>query len=58
MGSQDFINPLKPSGYFMYHQDQHSKILHSAHTVYLHVLSRSQNKHQLFPHIELNDWFL
>jgi hypothetical protein len=28
-------NPLKPSGYYMYHKLQHTKTLHSAHTVYL-----------------------
>jgi len=35
-----YLNPLKPSGYYMYH----SPILRSAHTVYLCVLCGSQNK--------------
>ena len=33
-------------------------ILRSAHTVYLCVLCRSQNKLRLFPYTALTDWFL
>jgi hypothetical protein len=29
------INLLKPSSYFMYHQVQHSKILHGAHFAFM-----------------------
>ena len=52
------LNPLKLSGYIMYHHVQHTKILRSAHTVYLCVLYGSQNKQRLFPYTALTDWFL
>ena len=38
------ITPLKPSGYYTYHQVKHSEILPSVRTVYLCVLCGSQNK--------------
>jgi hypothetical protein len=34
------------------------KILRSAHTLYLCVLCRSQNKQRLYPYTALIDWFL
>jgi len=49
---------LKPSGNYMYHQVDNSEILRPAHTAYLCVLYRSQNKQGLFPYTTLNDWFL
>jgi hypothetical protein len=55
------INPLRNSGYFMYHQavpSWHSQMPRSAHTVYLCVLCGSQNKQRLFPYTALIDWFL
>jgi hypothetical protein len=53
-----FFNSLKPSGYYMYHQVQHSAILLSAHTLYLCVLCGYQNKQRLFHCTALTDWFL
>jgi len=44
------LNPLKPSSYFKYHRIAYYKILGSAHTEYLRVLYRSENKERLFPH--------
>ena len=37
-------NLLKPTGYVMHQQVQHSTILNSAHTVYLCVLGGSKNR--------------
>ena len=51
------INLLKPSGFFMFHQVEYSKILHGAHFV-LSVLYGYQNKQQLFPYTSLTDWLL
>jgi hypothetical protein len=42
----------------MYHLLQHTKTLHSAHTVYLCVLYGSHNKQQLFPQMPLTSWAL
>ena len=50
------FNPSKPSGYFIHHQVQHSKILSSAHTVYFCVLCCSPSKQRLFRYTVLNDW--
>jgi hypothetical protein len=52
------VNPLKPSGHYMYHQFNITQILRSAHIVYLYVLCGSQNKQRLFPYTTLTDWFL
>jgi len=52
------INPLNPSGHYMYHQVKHTAILRSAHTVYLRVLCGSENKQPLFPYTALTDWFV
>jgi hypothetical protein len=52
------INPLSPSGYYMYHMVWGSAILRSAHTVYLSIVCGSQNKQRLFPYTTLTDWFL
>jgi len=53
--SVDTLCHLQPGGHYMYHQVQHQRILRSARTVYLCVLS--QNKHRLFPYTALTDWF-
>ena len=47
--------PVKPSGYFVYHQFNIEQTLRPAHTVYL---CGSQNKHLLFPYTALTDWFV
>ena len=52
------FNTLKSSGYYMYHQFNFKQIVLSAHTVYLCVLSGSQNKQRLFPYTALTDWFV
>jgi hypothetical protein len=44
------LNPSQPNCHCMYHLVQHSKILCSAHTVYLCVLCGSQNKQRLLPY--------
>jgi hypothetical protein len=54
----DTLNPLKPSGYHTYHLLQHTKTLHSAHTVYLCVPYGSHNKQRLFPQTTLTGWAL
>ena len=51
------INLLKPSGFFTYHQVEHSKILHGA-LFALSVLCGYQNKQRLFPYTSLTDWLL
>jgi hypothetical protein len=38
------LNPLKLSGYYMYHQLQYTKIVHSFGKLYLHVPYDSHNK--------------
>jgi hypothetical protein len=52
------INPLEPSGYYMYHPLYHTKTLHSAHTLHLRVPYESHNKQRLFPQTELAGWSL
>jgi hypothetical protein len=47
------INPLEPSGYYMYHLLYHTKTRHSAHTLDLHVPYESHNKQRLFPQTAL-----
>jgi len=42
----------------MYRPIERSKILRSAHTVYLCVLCGSENKQRLFPYTALADWFV
>jgi hypothetical protein len=44
---------LKPSAYYMYNLFEHTKSLHSAHTVYLFVPYGSHNKQRLFPQTAL-----
>jgi hypothetical protein len=53
-----FINPLEPSGYYMYHLLYHTKIRHSAHTLHLCVPNESHNKQRLFPQTALAGWSL
>jgi hypothetical protein len=53
------ITDTQPTGYYMYHQVVTiTKILRSAHTVYLCVLCGSENKQRLFHCTALTDWFL
>jgi hypothetical protein len=52
------INPLKPSGYYIYHPLYHTKTLHSADSVYLCVPYGSHNKQRLFPQTALTGWAL
>jgi len=52
------LKPVKLNGHYMYHKVQHSKILLSAHTLYLCVLCGSENKQPLFPYTALTGWFL
>jgi hypothetical protein len=51
------INLLKPSGFCMYHQVEHSKILHGARFE-LSILYRSKNRQWLLLYTSLTDWFL
>ena len=51
------LNPLSPSGHYMYHQFNIHK-LYVLSTLYLCVLCGSQNKQRLFPYTALTDWFL
>ena len=48
---------LKPSGFFTYHQVEHSKILHGARFA-LSVLYGYQNRQRLFPYTSLTDRLL
>jgi hypothetical protein len=43
------FNPLKPSGYYMYHMTQHTKSLHSAHRVCCCVPYGSHSKQRVLP---------
>ena len=52
------INLLKPTGYVMHQQVQHSTIARSAHTRYKYVMYLSQNKQRLLPYTTKTDWFL
>jgi len=54
---QCYLNPLKPSGYYMYHQFniQQFNVLP---TQCVCVSCGSQNKQQLFPYTALTDWFV
>ena len=51
------LNLLKPSGFFTYHQVEHSKILHGARFA-LSVLCGYQNRQRLLLYTSLTDWFL
>ena len=51
------FNHLKPSGFFTYHQVQHSTILHGARFA-LSVLYGSQNRQRPLLYTSLTDWFL
>jgi hypothetical protein len=51
------FNHLKPSGFFTYHQVEHSKILHGARFV-LSVLYGSQNRQRSLMYTSLTGWFL
>ena len=52
------FNLLKPTGYVLHQQVQHSRIVRSAHTVYLCVLCGSENKQRLFHCTALTDWLV
>jgi hypothetical protein len=43
---------------YMYHPLQHTKPLHSAHTMYLYVPYGSRSKQRLFPQTALTGWAL
>jgi hypothetical protein len=43
------FNPLKPSGYYMYHMIYRTRTLHSAHRVWCCVPYGSHNKHRVHP---------
>jgi hypothetical protein len=47
------VNPLEPSGYYMYHLLYHTKTRHSAHTLHICVPYESHNKQLLFPQTAL-----
>ena len=51
------LNILKPSGFFTYHKDEDSKILHGARFA-LSVLYGYQNRQRLLLYTALTDWFL
>ena len=55
--NSSFINLLKPSGFFTYHQVEHSKILHGVRFA-LSVLYGYQNRQRLLFCTSLTDWFL
>ena len=55
-GDQEF-NLLKHSGFFTYHQVEHSKILHGVHFA-LSVLYGYQNRQRLLLCTALTDWSL
>ena len=52
------VNPLKPSGHYMYHQFNIQQLYVLPTQLYLCVLCGSQNKQRLFPYTTLTDWFL
>jgi hypothetical protein len=52
------IIPLKPSGYFIYHQVYQKKNVRVADTVYLRVCYGCQNKQRIFLKTVLTDWVL
>jgi hypothetical protein len=52
------LNPLEPSGYYMYHLLYHTKTRHFAHTLHLRVPYESHNKQRLFPQTALAGWSL
>jgi len=51
------INPLKPSGHYMYHRFNIQQF-HVLPTQCIYVLCGSQNKQWLFPYTTLTDWFV
>jgi hypothetical protein len=55
---ESVLNPLKFSGYYMYHLLQHTKNLHSVNKVYLYVPYGSPNKPRLFLQTALTGWSL
>jgi hypothetical protein len=52
-----YINPSKPSGHYIYHQFD-TQQFYVVPTMYLCVLSGSQNKQRLVPYTALTEWFL
>ena len=52
------INPLSPSGHYMYRQFNTHKFHVVPTQLYLCVLCGSENKQRLFPYTALTDWFL
>jgi len=52
------VDPLKPSGPYMYHQFNIRKFYVLPTQLYLCVLCGSENKQRLFPYRKLTEWFL
>jgi hypothetical protein len=52
-----FFNPLRPSGYFMYHQVKNLKIVHPTYKLYLCVSLRILEISDHFPKKLLINWF-
>ena len=51
--SNNDVNPLTLSGYYMYHQVSHSAILRSAHTVYVFCVAVRTNSDYVLIQYEL-----
>jgi len=56
--SMHVINPLKPSGHYIYRQFNITQLYVLPTQLYLCVLCGSQNKQPLFPYTTLTDWFV
>jgi len=52
------VNPLKPSGHYMYRQFNIKQFYVQPTQLFLCVLCGSQNKQPLFPYTTLTDWFV
>ena len=52
------LNPLQPSGHYMYRQFNIQQFYVLPTQLYLCVLCVSQNKQRLFPYTALTDWFV
>ena len=54
----NLINPLKPSGNYMYRQlNTHKLYVLPTQCIYV-ILCGSENKQRLFPYTTLTDWFV
>jgi hypothetical protein len=50
---QTYINPINPSGCYVYYPLSHNEALHSAHRLYLCFPYGSHSKQRLFPQTAL-----